>query len=99
MCVIFMFSFFFVRLFVTTIYHSIVRLFFFNGDDLDDRIELLYMACDKYKKNNGLMCGSHHLVRYFCFNKFPLLFETKVQFKLTLNLNSMTLISKPMITA
>jgi len=49
----------------------IIRLFFFNGVDLDNRIELLYLACDKYKRNNGLICGSHHLVRYYFTSYIP----------------------------
>ena len=41
---------------------NIFRVHFFDGDDLEEEIELLFKACDKYKKNNGLICGSHHLV-------------------------------------
>lgn len=48
------------------------RLFFFSNDDLDDSIDLLFKACHKYNKSNGLICGCHHLVKSFCIKNEPI---------------------------
>lgn len=48
------------------------RLFFLSNDDLDDSIDLLFKACHKYNKSNGLICGCHHLVKSFCIKNEPI---------------------------